>query len=79
MKLVKISWLDISHLDELEKTRALQQEPIKAITYGELIADTEAKVIVASSSFDDDYRDLIVIPKQVVSEIIELEEVTTND
>ncbi|MFC1956409.1 hypothetical protein ACFLWZ_07860 [Chloroflexota bacterium] len=71
--LVRLSWIDITFANsDLTEEQAIDQEPANMETVGYLLADTDNKVIVASTMMEDGYRAVVCVPKGCVVNVEKL-------
>lgn len=82
--IVKVVWLDISHLDEdIPEKKALELEPCVMTSYGRVISHSADLLrIIGNECNDPDdgitYRDCTALPTSVVQSITVLQEISSQ-
>ena len=67
---VALTWVDILHEDDVTEYEATRLQPSEATSYGQLLVDTDEKVVLVETEFTDgDKRGVICLPKCVVKSI----------
>ena len=78
--LVKVRWIDATHIeDDMTEAKLIGQKPIEFTTVGMIVVDNEERLTIAGTvGYDEEtvYRDNLILPRQYVLEVKELEEVS---
>ena len=79
-RLVKVRWVDATHIeDDMTEAKLVGQKPVEFTTVGMVVVDGEKRLTIAGTVGHDDgenmYRDSLILPRQYIIEVKELQEV----
>jgi len=77
-KIVKVRWVDATHIeDDMPEAKLVNQKVAEFTTVGMVVVDNEERLTIAGTVCRDEgetvYRDSLILPRQYILEVRELE------